>query len=566
MSAPSDDSPKPLVFISHDHREANLAEAFATLVHDASSGMIETFNSSDAKSNTFGGTLFSRIEEKIKNAAYVICLLTHESVSRPWILFEAGLGMGSGTAEVFGVVFGVSPQDANVGPFTHLINCSDDQKALTNLVMQLMRLLPTSTPKEDHIRVLVEIFKKSIGSAYSELKEEEHESQKGTRRPGVVRLDNAKQSELDAIRVDTGLVGISKGRKEALETIMDAIGSAKKRVWCAGVAIHQDVSFEAIANVLEARIDEGEIELSNIKILLLDAYTQAGVMRSLMENSDQSLKDFVKWLPYAKGFKGDATPYDGFLLPDAFGHIKHLLGHRFRILRDRVRFLTQMPLGWTVIVDDQAFYQPYLYGRKGRDNLRLNRQLINAMPVQLIEADEQPNCFSAIVDHFERLWMACNRDYQYVQRRMPKDAYEDLIKPEFARRISDTYVALTHLPDKRYLPRNPCNIVNPVLELRVYSSAGNLDDRYYRITIADQSRYGLRVLAKGATLRKYDKVNIRVSEETGKGREVIKTDYLGHSGRLDALVIHGKNGSYGLMLASHPNWRELSASLHGEQA
>jgi hypothetical protein len=37
----------PLVFISHDSRDADLAEAFDHLLTDASGGVIQTFRSSD---------------------------------------------------------------------------------------------------------------------------------------------------------------------------------------------------------------------------------------------------------------------------------------------------------------------------------------------------------------------------------------------------------------------------------------------------------------------------------------------------------------------------------------
>ena len=40
---------RPLIFISHDHRDAKLAEAFANLLTDASGGFLKSFRSSDRK-------------------------------------------------------------------------------------------------------------------------------------------------------------------------------------------------------------------------------------------------------------------------------------------------------------------------------------------------------------------------------------------------------------------------------------------------------------------------------------------------------------------------------------
>ncbi|MGH8538698.1 MAG: hypothetical protein ACREXM_20220 [Gammaproteobacteria bacterium] len=39
----------PLVFISHDSRDADLAEAFGNLLTDASGGILKSFRSSDRK-------------------------------------------------------------------------------------------------------------------------------------------------------------------------------------------------------------------------------------------------------------------------------------------------------------------------------------------------------------------------------------------------------------------------------------------------------------------------------------------------------------------------------------
>jgi hypothetical protein len=49
VSAPIITPPKALVFISHDTRDANLAEAFADLIADVSAGTVKSFRSSDNK-------------------------------------------------------------------------------------------------------------------------------------------------------------------------------------------------------------------------------------------------------------------------------------------------------------------------------------------------------------------------------------------------------------------------------------------------------------------------------------------------------------------------------------
>ena len=79
----------PLVFISHDMRDADLAEAFANLLTDASGGMLKSFRSSDRKGTAgieFGQEWYKAIMGNLSKATDVVALLTHHSIDRPWIL------------------------------------------------------------------------------------------------------------------------------------------------------------------------------------------------------------------------------------------------------------------------------------------------------------------------------------------------------------------------------------------------------------------------------------------------------------------------------------------------
>ena len=87
-------TPSPLVFISHDSRDADIAEAFSKLLKSVSAGMIRTFRSSDKKGKDgidFGDEWYKRLMEKLQSTSDVVCLFTERSLDRPWILFEAGV-------------------------------------------------------------------------------------------------------------------------------------------------------------------------------------------------------------------------------------------------------------------------------------------------------------------------------------------------------------------------------------------------------------------------------------------------------------------------------------------
>lgn len=153
---------KPLVFISHDARDADIAEAFSNLLRDASGGILRSFRSSDRKGTTgieFGADWYSTIMENLKGATDVVALLTSNSIDRPWILYEAGVAKGRLDTVVFGLAVGVSLDKAGIGPFAQFQNSSDDENSLTTLVLQLIRRNPDADPREEAVRRQVIAFR-----------------------------------------------------------------------------------------------------------------------------------------------------------------------------------------------------------------------------------------------------------------------------------------------------------------------------------------------------------------------------------------------------------------------
>lgn len=70
----------PLVFISHDSRDADLAEAFSKLLKSVSAGMLKSFRSSDKKGTEgieFGDEWYKKLMGKLVSASDVVCQLTN---------------------------------------------------------------------------------------------------------------------------------------------------------------------------------------------------------------------------------------------------------------------------------------------------------------------------------------------------------------------------------------------------------------------------------------------------------------------------------------------------------
>lgn len=151
----------PLIFISHDSRDADLAEAFAKLLSSVSCGMLKSFRSSDKKGSQgieYGLEWYPELMGKLGDSTAVVCLLTERSLDRPWILYEAGVAKGKLNTPVYGIALGITLGKANTGPFAQFQNCDDDTESLTNLVIQLLSRIPNATPDRDAVAMQVEAF------------------------------------------------------------------------------------------------------------------------------------------------------------------------------------------------------------------------------------------------------------------------------------------------------------------------------------------------------------------------------------------------------------------------
>lgn len=185
---PSSPVSSPLVFISHDSRDAELAEAFSKLLKSISAGMIKTFRSSDKKGTEgidFGEEWYKRLMVQLQSTTDVVCLFTEQSLQRPWILFEAGVAKGKLNTSVVGVALGVPLTRVSTGPFYQFMNMDDSEVDLTKLVNQLARRVPNLELDIDVVKSQVATFKATeaafltkqrSGTAKSETKEDMDES------------------------------------------------------------------------------------------------------------------------------------------------------------------------------------------------------------------------------------------------------------------------------------------------------------------------------------------------------------------------------------------------------
>lgn len=156
---------RPMIFISHDHRDSKLAEHFENLLVDASGGVLKPFRSSSKQPGgglEFGAEWYGEIMGKIHQSSDVVALLTGHSIDRPWILFETGYAKAKLEKQVFGIVVGLQMNQAAKGPFAQFQNSSDDEDSLTKLVIQLITSNTGAEPRESAVRKNVVQFRKEI--------------------------------------------------------------------------------------------------------------------------------------------------------------------------------------------------------------------------------------------------------------------------------------------------------------------------------------------------------------------------------------------------------------------
>jgi hypothetical protein len=161
-------STHPLIFISHDSRDADLAEAFSNLLKCVSAGMLKSFRSSDKSGSEgieFGDEWYKTLMSKLGTASDVVCLITERSVGRPWILYEAGVAKGKMDTPVHGVALGVPLSSAGVGPFYQFQNSDDSEDSLAKLVMQLCKRIPGLEPDDQVVRAQITVFKAAESEA-----------------------------------------------------------------------------------------------------------------------------------------------------------------------------------------------------------------------------------------------------------------------------------------------------------------------------------------------------------------------------------------------------------------
>lgn len=215
----------PLVFISHDTRDAELAEEFSNLLNNASAGALKSFRSSDKKGTQgieYGLDWYPAIMDKIDEASEVVCLLTQRSIERPWILYEAGVAKGKLGKKVIGVAMGIQHSVAFTGPFAQFQNNDGSIEAITKLVIDLVCKVPGLNPGHSHVEKLVQEFHKKAGEIVKKIQKQPEKSEQETNENIVAKLFEEIKIMFESLpsRIENRIDPDSKRRRRKFHPMM----------------------------------------------------------------------------------------------------------------------------------------------------------------------------------------------------------------------------------------------------------------------------------------------------------------------------------------------------------
>ena len=98
------------LFLSHDARDFERANALSRLITRVTLGQITVWHSSDTSPNGGlkpGNVWLDEIRDRLTGSRAVVALLTPTSISRPWLLFESGFGAAQVNCDVIPVCVGI---------------------------------------------------------------------------------------------------------------------------------------------------------------------------------------------------------------------------------------------------------------------------------------------------------------------------------------------------------------------------------------------------------------------------------------------------------------------------
>lgn len=147
------------VFLSHDHRDSDLARAIAHTLTRVSLRQVVVWYSSDLAGSGGippGSVWLDKIRSRLADSTCILALITPRSRTNPWVTFEAGFGASNPNCEVIPLCFEVAISEV---PFPlGMYQCFQlsDYDSLATFAARLMARLNIGFDEEMAMPVLTE--------------------------------------------------------------------------------------------------------------------------------------------------------------------------------------------------------------------------------------------------------------------------------------------------------------------------------------------------------------------------------------------------------------------------
>jgi hypothetical protein len=104
---------KPSIFLSHDHRDSNVAHVLANCLSRVTLQQLDVWFSSDSSPSggMEPGVWLDNIRGQLLKSKAIVVLLTATSVDRPWLMFETGFGAANPVCDIIPVCVGINSRD-----------------------------------------------------------------------------------------------------------------------------------------------------------------------------------------------------------------------------------------------------------------------------------------------------------------------------------------------------------------------------------------------------------------------------------------------------------------------
>lgn len=165
-------------FISHYSGDKTIAELFSNALRRITLEQISPWFSSDATGGSGlkpGDIWFNQILSKINQSKAVVSLITPNSINRPWLYFESGIGQALPECEVIPVCIGVNRD--NILPPLGLYQCYqlNDYRSVVEFFSKLLTLFNIKFD-EEMSKVVIERLVSDISNIVFEQEKKADES------------------------------------------------------------------------------------------------------------------------------------------------------------------------------------------------------------------------------------------------------------------------------------------------------------------------------------------------------------------------------------------------------